>query len=138
MFGFGFGFLTETPERRKIRKQREKEVTERRMANCQDWEDGILWEPQLNIHGKSYKPKSLFKIKTSSKHPNDEGNKECFKLSPSKKFCYYERTIQKGKTLWTATGRHQGSVMFDGRVRIPALYERDRDGASWRDNPWMY
>jgi len=140
MFGFGFGFLTETPERRKIRIRREKEETARRMALAVDWEDDIKWERRLNIKGKSYKPKSLFKVKPSSQHPNDEENEACLILSPSKKFCYYERTLPKGSELFTAKGRYQGNVLFDSKVRIPALFERDfrqEDKVVWRDSPWM-
>ena len=138
MFDF-FGMFA-SPETLKREREWEKEEAKRRMAIAVDWDPDMKWEKELNIRGKSYKPKSLFKVKSSAKHPNDEKNPGHIKLSPSKNFCYYEMTLPKGSKLSTAYGRNPGSVMFDGPVRIPALYERrdrvnHREG--WREQPWM-
>lgn len=136
---FNIPFFLETPELRKIRQERQKQEIKRRLGECVDWFPKIPYDEELNIRGKSYQPKSLFEVKPSKNHPNTEKDKSCFVLSPSKRFCYFEIVIPKGKKLVTCYGRRQGTVLFDSNIRIPALYERDQYSSyrEWRESPWM-
>lgn len=136
MFGIPEWLLS--PESRKRREEQRKRNTDRRLAICEDWHPDMKFKKELNIRGKSYKPKSLFEIKPSKNHPNSEKDKACFELSPSGSFCYFEMELPKGSQLTTAKGRYQGTVLFDSKVRIPAVYGRDRrDETKWNEQPWM-
>lgn len=137
---YGFPEWLMSPAMRKRQQEYENREKQRRLEICENWDPMMKFRKELNIRGKSYNPRSLFKIKPSKNHPNEETDKACFKFSPSRNFCYYEMILPKGSQLTTAQGRSQGTVLFDSAVRIPALYERrDRFNhkEGWRKQPWM-
>jgi len=136
---YGFPSLLMSPAMKRRQEQYEAREKKRRLEDCKDWKDNIPFEVELNIRGETYKPKSLFEVKPSVKHPNDEKRRKCFRMSPSGQFCYYERILPKGLTLTTAKGRKKGTVIFDSDVIIPCLYERHKwsDSKEWEEQPWM-
>lgn len=135
---YGFPYALRTPAMKKREEEYREREKKRRLAYCVDWDPQMPFVQELNLRGKSYNPKSLFKVKPSPNHPNTEKDRKCIKLSPSGRFCYFEMKIKRGRQLTTAQGRNSGTVMFDSDVIVPAIYERDDWGnRKWRENPWM-
>ena len=134
MFGAFIAF--ESPERRKAREEYEKACMERRLKKCVDWDPKIPWSKHLSIRAETYNHRSLFDVEPGPINVNKATRKH-MKVSKCGRWCYVEKILARGDSLWTAYGGKEGDVAFDGDILIPALHERASDGRSWRDAPWM-
>lgn len=128
--------MFESPESRQKRIECARKRIEERLEDVQDWDPQMPWSTELNLRAETYNPKSLFKVRPSKKS-HQKLAKSCAVISPNGKWMYTERLFPRASKLATFHGRNQGTVVFDGEVRIPALFSKDRTGEWWGENPWM-
>jgi len=113
---------------------------------AEKWTETTYWTPWLHIDAASYDPPRLFGLPCA---PRMEGSIRaekiplgCFIDSPDGVWRYANLTLPKGTMLSTyrSLGRrgevNGGKVVFNGDVVIPALWEKQPDGA-WSETPWM-
>ncbi len=105
------------------------------------WNPAIRWAPELNFHASSYRVLELWPGIVASDLPVDQLEPGQFVDSPSQKFRYCVRLQRRGRPLLTWWGDQVGTVVFDGDVIIPALYEARPDPLPgeprWNPAPWM-
>jgi len=118
--------------------QRMNYINNVRLKNTEPWTPDIPWKLQLNIKAESYHPLTLFDgltpVEKVPPNPNDFLSGE-FIESPNGSWRYAHLKLHKGHSLMTWYGSKFGSVVFDGDVIIPAVYEKV--GGYFRQDPWM-
>lgn len=124
-----------TPEQ----KERLKNEYERRMKSCVPWTRNIRWQPQMNIHGATYRPLKLFPEILPSERAADELREGEYLDSPRGMFRYAVRIHRRGRRIQTWWGPHLGDAIFDTDIEIPILFERKskKPEGPWREFPWM-
>lgn len=133
------GFLEAiNPKEAERRRKRHREWCLNQLVHAEPWSEDIRWRNPLVIKADSYKLRSFFPVRP---HKADDVNYALSKqtaVSPCKRWCYAEKILPRGVDLPVAHGRDRGIVIFDGDVRIPVLYERDRLSTNrWDPHPWM-
>ncbi|MFO7563630.1 MAG: hypothetical protein R6X02_13365 [Enhygromyxa sp.] len=108
----------------------------RRLQSCVPWSRKLAWQPELNIQAASYPSVNLFAEVRPSEREVDELREGEFVDSPGGQFRYAVRLHRRGRPLETWWGRKLGSVIFDGDIEIPILFERETP-TKWRKYPWM-
>lgn len=132
MFGM-MGFL-ELMENRAAREARLSSYNAQRAAKAVPWHDKLAFAKELNVQASTYKPLQLFDVKPSTcpPRPGEDGV-----LSPCGKWLYSHNTLPALSPLIIYSGGRRGTVLFDGPVIIPALYETRRLERCYDRNPWM-
>jgi hypothetical protein len=108
----------------------------RRLQSCVPWSRKLAWQPELNIQAASYPTVNLFAEVRPSDRGVDELREGEYVDSPGGQFRYALRLHRRGVALETWWGRKLGSVIFDGDIEIPILFERENPSV-WRTYPWM-
>ena len=137
-----FWFDTRTAQERRQDALEERRVKMAREKDPVPWDPAMPFTPILHIHGDTYNPLSLFKVKPCPPSLNDPNQawastKRNFVLSPKGTWGYREMILREGSVLQTFCGNRRGVVVFDAPVKIPMLNKRLADGKTWRFNPWM-
>lgn len=109
----------------------------RRLSSCIPWSRRLEWRPELNIQAAGYPTVNLFAEVRASAREVDELREGEYVDSPGGQFRYALRLHRRGLALPTWWGRRLGSVVFDGDIEIPILFERQRPDGPWRRFPWM-
>lgn len=115
----------------------------RRLQSCVPWSRKLAWQPELNIQAASYPTVNLFAEVRPSEREVDELREGEFVDSPGGQFRYALRLHRRGVPLETWWGKQLGSVIFDGDIEIPILFEREPSSpgqtspSAWRKFPWM-
>jgi hypothetical protein len=109
----------------------------RRLQRCVAWSRALRWHPELDIKADSYPTVNLFAEVRASEREVDELRPGEYVDSAGGQFRYALRLHRRGVALPTWWGRELGSVIFDGDVEIPILFEREGPGGRWRKFPWM-
>lgn len=112
-----------------------------RLRRCVPWSSAVKWQPQLDFKASTYNVLELFPGIVASDDPVHLLEPGMFVDSPQRTFRYCVRLHRRGRPLLTWWGDQVGTVIFDGDVIIPALYEAQpedtRDEKYWNDAPWM-
>jgi hypothetical protein len=112
-----------------------------RLQQCVPWSPAAKWAPKLNFKGDTYEVLELFPGVIASDDPVDALHPGMFVDSPQGTFRYCVRLHRAGRPLLTWWGDQVGTVIFDGDVIIPALYEArkpdDPGEGRWNEAPWM-
>jgi hypothetical protein len=112
-----------------------------RLKRCVPWSSAVAWKPQLNFVASTYKVLELFPGVVASDQPVHLLEPGMFVDSPQRTFRYCVRLHRRGRPLLTWWGDQVGTVIFDGDVIIPALYEarpeEERGDEHWNEAPWM-
>jgi hypothetical protein len=112
-----------------------------RLERCEAWSPAVKWRPQLNFKAETYRVLQLFEGVVPSDAPVSALEPGMYVDSPRGSFRYCTRLQRRGRPLLTWWGDQVGTVVFDGDVIIPALFEarsEDEPGTDkWRDTPWM-
>ena len=112
-----------------------------RLRNCEPWSSAMKWTPEINLRADTYKVLELWPGIVASGAPVHALEPGQFVDSPNKRFRYCVRLQRRGRPLLTWWGNQVGTVVFDGDVIIPALYQARDDGPDdappWNDAPWM-
>ncbi len=109
---------------------------ERRLQRCVPWSRKLRWAPELNIQAATYPITILYPELGPSMAPPGELDPTQYIDSPGGRFRYLVRLHPRGRMMETWWGRETGTVLFDGDILIPTLYERQANGA-WSPYPWM-
>jgi hypothetical protein len=109
----------------------------RRLQSCVPWGRKLAWQPELNIQASSYPSVNLFAEVLPSEREVDALREGEFVDSLGGQFRYALRLHRRGVPLETWWGKRLGSVIFDGDIEIPILFERDSKSGTWRKFPWM-
>jgi hypothetical protein len=109
----------------------------RRLQSCVPWGRKLQWGPELNIQAQSYPSINLFAEVQASAREVDELREGEYVDSEAGNFRYAVRLHRRGAPLETWWGRKTGTVLFDGDIDIPILFERQRPGEPFRKFPWM-
>jgi hypothetical protein len=111
-----------------------------RMKQCVPWSAAVPWQHKLNFIADTYEVLELFPGVVASDAPVHLLERGQYVDSPGGEFRYCVRLHRAGQPLLTWWGAEVGTVIFDGDVIIPALYQRrpaDEPGPPWNDAPWM-
>ncbi len=110
-----------------------------RLRNCVPWSSAMPWTPELNLQAHTYTVRALWPGIVPSDAPVDQLEPGQFVDSPGGRFRYCVRLQPRGKPLLTWWGNQVGTVVFDGNVSIPALYQANEEdgGSAWNEAPWM-
>jgi hypothetical protein len=109
----------------------------RRLRSCVPWNRKLQWAPELNIQANTYPSVNLFaEIRPSAREADDLRDGEYID-SEGGNFRYAVRLHRRGAPLETWWGRKMGTVLFDGDIEIPILFERQGPGQPFRKFPWM-
>ena len=118
MFGLMFSF----PTRAELEALKERKI--RRIASAEPWSADMRWKRELNLKADTYQVLRFFGGERTE--------------SPNGKWLYEEKLLDKGAILATHQGSRLGSVVFDGPVIIPALFQQDdRSFTGWKKSPFM-
>ncbi|NJK31627.1 MAG: hypothetical protein HC927_03980 [Deltaproteobacteria bacterium] len=109
---------------------------QRRLQRCVPWTRKLKWAPELNIKADTYPLVQLFPELSPSMAPAGELDPTQYIDSPGGRFRYLVRLHPRGRLMETWWGRETGTVLFDGDILIPTLYERAANG-DWSPYPWM-
>ena len=111
----------------------------RRLSRCVPWNRKLQWAPELNIRADSYPTVNLFAEVQPAVREVDQLREGEYVDSPGGRFRYALRLHRRGMQLETWWGAKLGSVLFDGDIEIPILFEREGGDPSrpWRRFPWM-
>lgn len=118
---------------------RKRQLLEESLAAAVPWTSDIRWQKRLVIQASTYQPIPLFNVLPTHERPNDSPP-ETRAVSADGRWLYMNRILPRGYALKTYNGRSQGSVIFDGPVIIPALYESwsaAKGEYGWKEDPWM-
>lgn len=110
---------------------------QRRLRSCVAWNRKLRWAPELNIQASTYPSINLFGEVTPSLREADELREGEYVDSEGGNFRYAVRLHRRAAPLETWWGRKLGTVMFDGDIEIPILFEREGPGLPFRKFPWM-
>ncbi len=110
-----------------------------RLAACVPWRANMPWQPELNLRADSWDPPTPFPGVVPSDRPVHALERGMFVDSPAGTFRYCVRLHPRGRPLLTWWRGQAGTVIFDGDVAIPALFQRrsEPDGPPWQPAPWM-
>lgn len=112
-----------------------------RLLHCEPWSSAMPWKHELDIRADTYHVLELFPGIVASDAPVESLAPGAFVDSPTRRFRYCVRLHRRGQALLTWWGSQVGTVVFDGDVIIPALYQaRDPDAPGtghWNELPWM-
>jgi hypothetical protein len=109
----------------------------RRLQSCVPWNRKLAWAPELNIQASTYPTVNLFaEVKATTRGVEDLREGE-YVDSEGGQFRYAVRLHRRGAPLETWWGRKTGTVVFDGDIEIPILFERQGPGLPFRKFPWM-
>ncbi len=104
----------------------------RRLAQAVDWHAETEWQPELNLNARSWERWSLFSVRPApGARPIERIRARERVDSPTSRFRYVERVLPAGVAIATYSGSRLGTVMFDGDVVVPCLYECGRGTAPW-------
>ncbi|RMG96183.1 MAG: class I SAM-dependent methyltransferase [Deltaproteobacteria bacterium] len=95
------------------------------------------WAPRLALEAASFRVWELFPGLPALDTPVDALPRGTFVDSPGGTFRYCVRLHRKGMPLQTFWQDQVGTVVFDGDVAIPALYEKDPRTGRFGPHPWM-
>ncbi|PRP90038.1 hypothetical protein ENSA5_68410 [Enhygromyxa salina] len=109
----------------------------RRLSSCVPWGRKLRWAPELNIQAKTYPTVNLFAEVKPSARGVEELREGEYVDSDGGRFRYALRLHRRGQPLETWWGRKTGTVIFDGDIEIPILFERKGPGQPFRTFPWM-
>jgi hypothetical protein len=109
----------------------------RRLQSCVAWNRKLVWAPELNIQADTYPTVNLFAEVTASIRDVHELREGEYVDSEGGRFRYAVRLHPRGAPLETWWGRKLGTVVFDGDIEIPILFERQGPGLPFRKFPWM-
>ena len=109
----------------------------RRLGRCVPWNRKLQWAPELNIQASTYPTVNLFDEVRPSARPVNELREGEYVDSENGQFRYAVRIHRRGAPLETWWGRKLGTVIFDGDIEIPILFEREGEGRPFRTYPWM-
>ena len=133
-FGYAPGMVVElTPAQR----AQVEAAWRRRLQTCVAWTRNTTWQPELNIQAASYPTVNLFAEVAASEREVDELHPGEYVDSANGQFRYALRLHRRGRPLETWSGPRLGSVIFDGDIEIPILFEREAPGGAWKRFPWM-
>lgn len=137
MFGIPDLFL-DPGLRKQIAAARKREC-ERRLKECVPWDPKMKWQEELNLIADTYEVLELFPDLCSSEpYQINRVTDEQHIDSPDGRWRYVVHKLARGARLSTVYGSKQGSVLFDGPVRVPALFTRSRVWPDrFDDNPYM-
>jgi hypothetical protein len=117
-----FGLMFHFPTQAELNARRERKL--QRMANAEPWSEDMAWKRELNLKADTYQVIRFFGGERTE--------------SPNGKWLYEERHLDKGGMLATHQGSRLGSVVFDGPVIIPALFQQnDHSFPGWGPSPFM-
>ena len=110
-----------------------------RLASCVPWRPNMKWQRELNLRADSWDLPEPFPGVVPSDLPVDALERGMFVDSPQGTFRYCVRLHRRGRPLLTWWRGQSGTVIFDGDVAIPALFQRRPapDEARWMPYPWM-
>lgn len=111
-----------------------------RLQRCVPWSSAMKWTHELNLQAHTYKVRELWPGLAPSDAPVHRLEPGQFVDSPNGRFRYCVRLQRRGKPLLTWWANQVGTVVFDGDVIIPALYQAPDDPDDprpWNDAPWM-
>ncbi len=112
-----------------------------RLRHCEPWSAATPWRQELNFQAETYSVLELWAGVVASDAAVDALEPGQFVDSPARRFRYCVRLHRRGQALLTWWGSQVGTVVFDGDVIIPALYQaRDPDTPGtgyWNETPWM-
>lgn len=111
--------------------------TRRRLRSCVPWNRKLAWAPELNIQASTYPTVNLFAEVKPSMRGAEELQAGEYVDSEGGQFRYAVRLHPRGAPLETWWGRKLGTVIFDGDIQIPILFERQGPGLPFRKFPWM-
>lgn len=126
--------LFENPEWAARRAAEAKKYNQERATKAVPWSADTKWEKELNIQASTYSVLQLFDVEPSKRMPP---RPEDGALSPCGKWLYTNNVFPTARPLAIYQGGRKGSVVFDGPVVIPTLYETKRLGVSYDREPWM-
>ncbi len=109
----------------------------RRLRICVPWSRKLQWAPELNIQANTYPSVKLFAEVRPAMRQVDELREGEYVDSEGGNFRYAVHLHPRGAALETWWGRKLGSVLFDGDIPIPILFEREGPGLPFRKFPWM-
>jgi hypothetical protein len=137
MFGIPDLFLS--PDLRKRQAEWRKKERARRLKECVPWDPKMKWAEELNLIADTYQALELFPGLCSSAPYNiNRLNDEQHIDSPDGKWRYVVSRLSRGEKISTVYAAKHGSVLFDGDVRVPALYKRSRIWPDrFDDKPYM-
>jgi hypothetical protein len=132
------------------------------LAKAVPWTPNIRWKPRMVIQAETYNPLVLYDVEATWKnYPWEILRKEVTRpprrpvggfipprqvtivqdtehsaVSADGRWLFAIKLLDRGTPLRTVHGSQTGSVVFDGTVIIPVLYER-MDNGEWPSMPWM-
>ncbi len=108
-----------------------------RLARCVPFSPAMPWAPELNLRADSFAVWELFPGLPALDDPVDALPRGTYVDSPRGTFRYCVRLHRRGVPLQTFWQDQVGTVVFDGDVAIPALYEKDPTTGRFGPHPWM-
>jgi hypothetical protein len=126
--------LFENPKWAARRAAEAKTRNQQRAAKAVPWGPDTKWAPELNIQASTYNTLQLFDVAPNKRMPPKP---ESGVLSPCGKWLYSNNVFPAASPLAIYQGGRKGTVVFDGPVVLPALYETKRLGVSYDREPWM-
>lgn len=121
----------------KRQREYEQECNKKRMELAVPWTDKTRYlQEGVNIKASTYHPLNLFPEVESCGDEHWEATKKQRAISPSGSWLYVNKRLRKGVTLRIMQGSRESSVIFDGQVIIPCLYDKKKDG-EWGRTPFM-
>ncbi|KIG18758.1 hypothetical protein DB30_07773 [Enhygromyxa salina] len=109
----------------------------RRLDSCVPWNRKLVWAPELNIQAHTYPTVNLFAEVAPTTRGVEDLREGEYVDSDGGQFRYAVRLHRRGAPLETWWGRKTGTVVFDGDIEIPILFERQGPGLPFRKFPWM-
>ena len=117
---FGLMFRSPTVADLLAEKQRKLE----RLSKAEPWSETMAWRRELNLKADTYVVRRFFDGQRTE--------------SLNGRWLYEEKILAKGSSLATHQGSRTGSVVFDGTVIIPALFQKDDYSfTGWGQHPFM-
>ena len=112
-----------------------------RLQRCVPWSPAAAWRPELEFTAATYERFEPFPGVLPSDAPVDDLRDSERRDSPGGAFRYCVRLHPRGRPLLTWWGRDTGTVIFDGDIGVPALFQArdpgDPGAGRWQRSPWM-
>ncbi len=99
----------------------------------------MAWKPELNLRSDTWEIREIFPGVVPSDLSVRELERGMYVDSPRGEFRYCVRLHRRGRPMMTWWEGQVGTVVFDGDVKIPALFQRrpPEHGGGWNESPWM-